>query len=126
MERRIKVITEKMKVNDALFYKMQNEQEVYLKRIGLLASEEVVKLAEEIAVRNAILKTMERNDLSFKAAKGLLQLNYPLACLCSVFKINNFTAEKTIKSLMQRCGKTMLNKGTREPKEFDIGLKTMH
>ena len=48
MEERIKVVTEEMKVNDALFYKMQNERAAYLDKVSLSDSENIVDKAYEI------------------------------------------------------------------------------
>ena len=79
MEERIKVVTEEMKVNDALFYKMQNERAAYLDKVSLSDSENIVETAYEITMKEFMYLCMERYDLSYEAAQGLLRLDCPLA-----------------------------------------------
>ena len=93
-----------MKVNDRLFYKMRDEQEAYLKRVSLFSSDEVIALAEEIALRNLILDTMERHDLSFKAAFALINNPNPLSLVYEYYVSNNLTFEMDIQKQMEKCG----------------------
>ncbi len=109
MEDKIEIVTEDMKVNDKLYYKMQKEQELYMEDMEFLTAKEVLAFAEEIAIRNTILQTMSKYDLPMKAAKGLLHLEKPLAFLYSDFLQYHFTAEGTFKNLMQHCGENLFN-----------------
>ena len=104
MEKRIEVVSEEMKLNDKLFYKMQKEQELYLKKIGNLPSQEVIKLSREINLRNVILTTMERNDLSTEAATGLLQLERPISFLSACYKQCRYASRISFHEFLQISG----------------------
>lgn len=106
MEERIKVVTEEMKVNDALFYKMQNEREAYLDKVSLSDSENIVDKAYEITIREFIYACMERYDLSYEAAQGLLRLDYPLAYLFASFS-KPTPQRESLRDLMERCGRLL-------------------
>lgn len=86
MEEKIEIVTEEMKINDALFYKMQHEQDRYIKQVENLPPHQIISLAPEIVLRTALLRTMERHDLSQKAATGLYQLDNPLSFLSTCYK----------------------------------------
>ena len=86
MEKKIKVVTPTMKVNDDLFYKMQVEFEDTLEVIAKLPCEEMFTKTTEVAMKEIILKCMEIRDVSYKAATGLLALEHPLDYLYVIYK----------------------------------------
>ena len=116
MEKRIHILSDKMKANDKLFYKMQKEQEEYLKRLRKLLPEELINLSYEISTRNQMLRFMETHDLSIVAAVGLLRVETPLAYLFTAYTIPCMDYEGDFSTLMERGGR-MLYKGLIKEKE---------
>ena len=106
MEERIKVVTEEMKVNDALFYKMQNERAAYLDKVSLSDSENIVETAYEITMKEFMYLCMERYDLSYETAQGLLRLDCPLAYLYASYH-KPAQKREDLRDLMERCGKLL-------------------
>lgn len=86
MEEKIEIVTEEMRINDVLFYKMQHEQDRYIKQVENLPPHQIISLATEIVLRTALLKTMEKHDLSQNAATGLYRLDNPLSFLSTCYK----------------------------------------
>ena len=106
MEKRIKVVTETMKVNDKLFYKMQHDLDSFVEDTSKLPAEEVVDMAEEIAMKKKLLEYMEVKDISNMAARGFLKIDYPLSFLYSAYCRKLFSY-KTIDIFLEQCGRAL-------------------
>lgn len=78
MQKKIKVVTPTMKVNDDLFYKMQVEFEETMEDITELLACEMCEMAHEVAMKQILLKCFEVRDIPYTAAKALLRLDRPL------------------------------------------------
>lgn len=106
MEMKIKVVTPTMKANDDLFYKMQLEFEETMEEITKLPSEEMFEIVHEITMKQIILKCMEVRDISYKAAKAFLMLDYPLEYMFAGY-VETFDSYDNIYDFIENCGNNL-------------------
>lgn len=72
-------------LNTALYQKMFDEQDGFVKHLETLAPREILNHAYEYTTRQDILLSLEENDLSAGEVKQLLKLDKPLSAVFSAW-----------------------------------------
>lgn len=106
MEEKIKVITDSMKANDQLFYKMQKDLDTFINDVKTFFPEEMLSMEPEIKTKRNILKYFDSKDISGMAAKGFLKLDYPLDFLYSALMRKLFEP-KNLPRFVEQCGRAL-------------------
>ena len=81
-ETRITEVTEEMKLNDRLFYRLRDDYEQRLREAAPKTADEI----RDIYLSGQIVRVFEENDIPQASAEGLMKLSDPLWLVCQVLR----------------------------------------
>ncbi|OJU18296.1 MAG: hypothetical protein BGN88_00955 [Clostridiales bacterium 43-6] len=97
-------------LNIALYQKMFDEQDDFVKHLETLTPKEILNPAYEYTTRQDILLSLEENDLSAGEATQLLKQDKPLSAVFSVWEKRETPYMKSIFETMSDTARQLLQR----------------